>query len=81
MLCPILCTCGKELNAYYAAFCELRRQKSAEVMKNHPSAVLPEMMDISDELQPVLGAELDKMNMTRECCRQKLLTSVNFHDL
>lgn len=80
MLCPVLCTCGKELNAYYAAFCQVRQEKMIEVMKNHPSTILPEMMDISDELQPMLGEALDAMHMDRECCRQKLLTSVNFHE-
>lgn len=80
MLCPVLCTCGKELSAYYQAFCQVRREKMAEVMQNHPTEVLPEMMEISDELQPMMGEVLDDMNMTKGCCRQKLLTSVSFHE-
>lgn len=80
MLCPVICSCGKSLDAYYDAFVIIRQEKMKEILKNHPDNVIPWMISASDELQPEMGETLDKMHMTRECCREKLLTIIKYSE-
>jgi len=80
MLIPILCTCGKNISSYYEIFQLERIEKNKEIFKNHGNNVIPSMISTADELQANMGEVLDKMHMNRDCCRQKMLTSVNFHE-
>jgi DNA-directed RNA polymerase subunit N (RpoN/RPB10) len=80
MFIPITCTCGKSLAAYYDAFKLAREEKLRAVLVDHESKVLPEMMAMSEELQPLLGGVLDSMNLTRNCCRLKILTTSEFSE-
>lgn len=79
MLCPVVCfSCGKSLDAYFKAFKEIRQKKMRDLEKDHPDKIKPNMIPVSDELQPVLGEDLDAMGFTLECCRMNILTTVEF---
>lgn len=59
----------------------MRAERLKEALKNHPTSdILPSMIPMSDEIQPLLGDVLDSMNMRRSCCRQKLLTTSLFSE-
>ena len=78
MLITVRCTCNKVIAQCYEEFTEIRRKMLQEVLKDHPAKILPEMMNLNEALQPLLGKVLDEMNMTRPCCRQKFLTSSEY---
>jgi DNA-directed RNA polymerase subunit N (RpoN/RPB10) len=80
MIVPVRCTCGKSLAAYYNAYKLARQEKMRSVLAEHKGEILPEMMALCDDLQPMMGDILDTFGMTRECCRQKLLTTCEFSD-
>ena len=59
----------------------MRAERLKEALKNHPTSdILPSMIPMSDEIQPLLGDVLDSMTMRRSCCRQKLLTTSLFSE-
>lgn len=84
MLCPVLCTCGKSLAAYYAAFRKIRTEEMKKILQTHSAKNVTDiksgMIAVSDDLNPMLGEFLDKMHITRECCRQIMITHVDFKD-
>lgn len=80
MLFPVRCTCGKELGSFVEAFKLERAELLKETLKDHPETILPHMLSILYQIQTVLGPSLDKMNIVRECCRQKMITSVEIHE-
>lgn len=84
MHCPVLCTCGKSLAAYYNAFRRIRAEEMKKIVQNHSAKnatdIKSDMIAVSDDLNPMLGKYLDDMNITRECCRQIMISSVDFKD-
>lgn len=81
MIPPVRChTCGKPIAIYHSAFKYLLQQKMTVALSKHAGGVLPEMMALSDELQPEMGEILNELNLTRSCCRQKILTAASFSE-
>jgi len=80
MLIPVRCTCGKSIGAYYAVFVLLRQKRLEKILNKKVAEPMPQMLILSDDMQPVVGDILDAMNIHKTCCRQKMLTSCNFSD-
>jgi DNA-directed RNA polymerase subunit N (RpoN/RPB10) len=77
MLVPIRCTCGKPIGAYYAVFVAMR--KALVKAQAVEISVLPELSGVSYNVE--CGQILDDLCLFKSCCRQKMLTHVDFSSL
>ena len=77
MLIPIRCTCGKPIGAYWKVFKAMRaalvKQQAVEI------SVLPELSGTSYNVS--CGEILDQLGFNKSCCRQKMLTNLDFNSL
>jgi len=75
MLIPVLCRCGRCVSSLYFAFDTARKNKIAASAPNASPFQIP-LIDQTEKA--ALGETLDELGVTRECCRQLLLTSIEF---
>lgn len=79
MLCPVVCfNCGYPLDVYYKAFKRIREEEIKKLVKD---GVKPNMVPMSDDLQPVLGKYLKDLGLGSECCSMNILTAVEISAL
>ena len=77
MLIQVRCNCGRPLGAYYKAFAAMRAKLvRADVAVTN---VLPDLSINGCNVE--LGAVLDSLCMYKSCCRQKLITHIDFMSL
>ena len=79
MLTPIRCfTCAYPLGDIADIFRTLKREKIIKVAEENDIAV--NKLFIS-EVEINMEKELDELNITSECCRMHMLTTVYFSDV
>jgi len=81
MLYPVQCTCGRAIGDLADAFKLLRYRKIQKIMDDTDRVINPHVLAMVDDLQPDLGDILDQLGLHIECCRTKMMTTVEFWEL
>lgn len=81
MLYPIQCTCGRAIGDLADAYKLLRRIKIQKIMNAKDRVVNPHVLAMVDDLHPDVGDILDSLGLYMECCRVKMMTTVEFWEL
>jgi hypothetical protein len=61
-------------------FKEMRRDILAEEVKRAGLEISPGKAQLALELRPELGPALDKLGITRPCCRAHTMAQVEYHE-
>jgi DNA-directed RNA polymerase subunit N (RpoN/RPB10) len=81
MLYPILCHCGRSLGDLADCYKYLRWRKIQELIQRSDRNIAPSVLNMVDDLSPEMDDIFKQLKLDMECCRMKMMTTVEFWDL
>jgi len=79
---PIVCGCGRSLGDIYDVYKYLRKLEiEKKINETKRANVLPEHFMSSYEIEVEVGKILTDLGLTLECCRNNMLSCVEFREL
>lgn len=75
----IKCTCNNSIGEYYQIFNYLREKKIKEIKKTSSTSIFNYQFD--ENLNISFEDIFEKLNITKNCCKIRLSTYIEFYDL
>ena len=76
----IICFCGRSLGDIYDIYKFMRAERHAIAYKA-TAPLDPAILPIVESVQVKMGDVMDMLHIHVDCCRQRLLTAVEFNDI